>query len=83
VIGIIAWVISDSYAWGVGSIFLISVVPITLLFIKPINDQLLNPTATFSSEQVERLLAQWNPRHWVRTIASGIAFVLFLIGLDG
>jgi hypothetical protein len=44
----------------------------------PINDQLLDPDAQRSDSQTEDLLTQWAPRHWVRSIANGLSFVVYL-----
>ena len=76
--GVLAWYNSSSYLWLVGAIFLISVVPITLLFIKPINDVLLNPENNPESEETKQLLINWGPKHWIRTVVSAIAFLLYI-----
>ena len=76
--GILAWYYSSNYFWLVGALFLISVVPITLFIIKPINDVLLNPNNDPESEATQQLLLKWGPKHWIRTIVSGIAFLLYL-----
>lgn len=82
VFGMVSWHYSKNTEWLIGSIFLISVVPITLLFIKSINDQLLDPKSSLSSDEVLSLLKKWNPRHWLRTAVSLVAFVLFLMALS-
>ena len=76
--GVLAWYYSNSYLWLVGGLFLISVVPITLIFIKPINDVLLKPENDPESEVTQQLLLKWGPKHWIRTVVSGIAFLLYL-----
>lgn len=78
VTGILAWYYSTDYMWLIGGLFLISVVPITLIFIKPVNDVLLNPENDAESENTQQLLLKWGPKHWIRTIVSGIAFLLYL-----
>lgn len=83
VTGFISWFYSDNSYWLIGAIFLFSVVPITLLFIKPINDQLLHPERPLESSEVLNLLKQWNPRHWVRSIVSLVSFVCYLLALSG
>jgi len=81
--GVASWYQTGGMYWIVGAILLISVVPITLLFIKPINDQLLKPDHGIESEQIVALLKQWNPRHWVRSIASFASFLCYLIAMSG
>ena len=83
VLGIIAWLLSDNAYWLIGAVFLVSVVPITLLYIKQINDQLLHPKQALEPEAVIALLTQWNPRHWVRSGVSFVAFVCYLVALAG
>lgn len=54
-----------AYASGLGTIWLLaalllgSVVPITLLVIKPVNDQLMSQTLDSSSSLAGELLARW------------------------
>lgn len=76
--GILAWYYESESFWLVGAILLISVVPITLIFIKPINDVLLSPENDPESENTHALLLKWGLKHWIRTIVSGIAFLLYL-----
>ena len=83
VLGFVAWSSSNNVNWLVGAIFLISVVPITLLFIKSINDQLLSPSKSLEPAEVIALLIQWNPRHWIRTGASFVAFLCYLLAITG
>lgn len=81
ILGVVAWLYSQQVLWLVGSVFLISVVPITLIIIKPINDQLLKPSHDLNSEEVVKLLEQWNPKHWIRSIVSCISFICYLVAL--
>ena len=76
---LIAWYFSEILLWLIGAIFLISVIPITLIFIKPINDILLAADNNPESEKTQQLLKRWGPKHWWRTIVSGLAFILYLI----
>ena len=78
VAGSLAWYNSENVWWLIGGVFLISVVPITLILIKPINDVLLNPDNDPESEDTQKLLLKWGPKHWIRTVISGIAFLLYL-----
>ena len=82
ILGIVAWLFSQQILWLVGALFLVSVVPITIFIIKPINDQLLHPTHELKSEEVMKLLEQWNPKHWIRSIVSFISFVCYLVALS-
>ena len=66
-----------------GALLLISVVPITLIAIKPINDILLAPDNDPDSLETGALLQRWGPKHWLRTVVSGISFLLYLIAVVG
>jgi len=77
--GVVAWYINENILWIVGAAFLISVVPITLVLIKPINDVLLNSENDPESDNTQQLLLSWGPKHWIRTIVSGISFVIYII----
>jgi uncharacterized membrane protein len=74
-----------AYFWGAGPTWLLSavliasVVPFTLLVVEPLNDQIraLDPSADAAVE----LLMRWGRLHWLRTLASGAAFVMCLIAI--
>ena len=76
--GVVAWWGGLGVLWLTGSIILISVVPITLVLIKPINDVLLSRESDPDSQETQGLLVRWGPKHWIRTVVSGVAFVLYL-----
>ena len=80
-LGLLTWHSSAQIAWLIGALFLVSVVPVTLWLIKPINDQLLDPDKTLDAEAVTALLKRWNPLHWIRTVVSGVAFLCYLTAL--
>ncbi len=82
VLGVVTWRSSGEVLWLIGALLLVSVIPITLLFIKPINDRLLGPEGSLEAEDVTVLLRKWNPRHWVRSIASGASFLCYLVAMD-
>ncbi len=76
--GSIVWYQSSELLWLVGSLLLVSVIPITLILIKPINDILLNSEKAIEANEASDLLVRWGPKHWLRTIASGCSFLVFL-----
>ena len=76
--GLAAWYLSSNVLWLLGALLLISVVLITLIVIKPVNDILLNSENDPDSTETEALLKQWGPRHWLRTIVSGTSFIIYL-----
>lgn len=76
--GIIQWYLSRDSLWAVGAALLFFVIPFTVVVLKPINDQLLDPNAQRSDSQTKDLLTQWAPRHWVRSVVSGLSFAVYL-----
>ena len=77
--GFAAFGVGGNVLWAIGSFFLVSVIPITLVAIKPINDVLLDANHSPDASDTERLLHQWGLKHWWRSVVSGIAFILFLL----
>ena len=78
VAGIGAWLTGASPTWLVGSLLIFAVLPFTLLVIKPINTQLLDPRIDRTSDAVHDLLQRWARLHGVRTILSLASSILFL-----
>jgi len=73
-----AWLGGADHLWLGAAILIGSVVPFTLIVIKPVNDALLqNGDAAL---EIGSLLKRWGSLHWLRTVASGLAFLLCLIG---
>jgi len=79
--GLVAWRISNNRLWLAAAILLGSVVPLTLLVIKPVNDVLMSQDASRSAD-VGALFAQWGRLHLIRTIASGAALFCCLASLS-
>ena len=77
----IVWYQSMNAFWLFGALLLFSVIPITLIFIKPVNDVLLSAGNNPDSADTERLLKTWGTKHWWRTTVSGIAFMLYLVAI--
>jgi hypothetical protein len=76
-----AFFLGAGRAWLVAAILLGSVVPFTLIVIKPVNDQLLGGTLDPASPENLRLLTRWGELHAWRTVASGLAFLGCVLGL--
>ena len=55
-----------------------AVIPFTLMVIKPVNDALLQNRNAAS--EIAALLTRRGYLHWARTVASGLAFLLCLVG---
>lgn len=74
------WFLGAGVVWLVGGLLLVSVVPFTLLCVKPVNDVLMAAGRDPGSPETTELLHRWSRLHMVRTVLSGLAFVLFLVG---
>jgi hypothetical protein len=77
---IAAWLRGAGRMWLAAAVLLGSVVPFTLVVIKPVNDALLQG-GDVSAVELGALLVRWGYLHWARTVASGLAFLLCLVGV--
>ena len=73
-----AWRLEGRVAWLIGGTLYLLVVPFTLIVIMPTNKRLESQELDIRSEEAGRLLRRWGRLHAVRTILSGIAFLVFL-----
>jgi hypothetical protein len=78
---ILAWWIGGDATWLVGGIPLLLVVPFTLLVIFPTNRRLEDPELDLRSAEAGDLIRRWGRLHALRTLLSGMAFLVFLTGL--
>lgn len=76
---IVAYLLGAGRAWLLSAVLIGSVVPFTLLIVEPLNDQIksIDPSA----ERAVELLIKWGRLHWVRTAASGAAFLICLAAI--
>jgi uncharacterized membrane protein len=81
VTAISAWLTSSKSLWLAGGIFIVAVIPFTLVIILPTNNRLLDPSLDRSSDLALQLLSRWERLHAVRTALSLISFVVFLFAL--
>lgn len=76
-----AWWFVGGVSWLTGGILLLLVVPFTLVAILPTNKRLESKELDLHSEEAGRLLRRWGRLHAVRSVLSGLAFLLFLSDL--
>ena len=74
-----AWSSGAGILWLATAVLIGSVVPFTLLIVKSVNDRLLR--GGISATELSALLVRWGHLHWIRTLASGAAFVISLTDL--
>lgn len=71
-----AWAQGSAAVVLVAGLLLGAVVPFTLIVIMPTNKRLLDPTLDRGSPETGTLLARWGRLHAVRSVVSGVAFLL-------
>jgi hypothetical protein len=72
VTGVATWIHGEGVLWLAGGVMIFTVVPFTLLVIKPTNERLLAPGRDLTSVETRRLLERWGRLHAVRS-ALGLA----------
>jgi hypothetical protein len=80
---IASWWFDRRFAWLAGGLLLLSIIPFTLIVIRPINKRLESRELNLRSEEAGHLLRRWGRLHAVRSILSIAAFILFLFLLLG
>lgn len=73
------WLMGAKLSWLIGGMFLVAVIPFTLLVIFPTNKQLLDPALDKDSQRAHQLLTRWGRLHAVRSFLSLVAFVMFML----
>ncbi len=74
-----AWLMGGSVWWLVGGVFLVAVIPYTLIVALPTNNKLLDPTIDKNPDLARRLLIRWGRVHTVRSIMSLATFMVFMM----
>jgi uncharacterized membrane protein len=74
-----AWLLGAGVWWLVGGVLIGSVVPFTLIVIRPTNDRLLAPDRDLTSDETRALLQRWGRLHAVRGVLSSLASLLLLL----
>jgi hypothetical protein len=73
-----SWWQGAGLLWLASAVLLFAVIPFTVLVIMPVNHRLLAPGRNPEAPDTEALLRRWGPLHTVRTVLSGLAFLLAL-----
>jgi hypothetical protein len=77
--GVAAWAQGSATPVLVAGLLLGAVVPFTLIVIMPTSKRLLNPALDRGSPEAAELLARWGSLHTVRSVVSGVAFLLLAL----
>ena len=73
-----AWLTGAPWKWLLGALFILAVIPYTLLVIRPTNRKLLDPALDRESDIAQRLLKRWGRLHAVRSVLSLLASLTFV-----
>ena len=75
-----AWLLEDGWL-AFGTLLFGSVVPLTLIVIRPTNVKLMDPALDSRSKEAGDLLKRWGPLHAIRSAFSSASFIVFLVRL--
>jgi hypothetical protein len=75
--GIARGVLGEEPLWIWGAALILSVIPFTLIVIRPTNNRLLDQRRDRGSNETHELLHAWGRLHGVRTVLSLAASVLY------
>src|SRR5260370_26967244 len=75
---VLAWWLGGVASWLVGALLIGSVVPVTLVIIKPTNAQLLMQVRDLASAETRALLEKWGRLHAVRSVLRLTPTLIFL-----
>jgi hypothetical protein len=81
VCGAVLWVRGNGTLWLWGSTLIFSVVPFTLIVIRPTNKRLEESDRDTGSDETRRLLEKWGHLHAVRSGLSFVASILYASAL--
>ena len=81
--GLAAWLLGAGLVWLIAALFILAVVPVTLIIILPTNKQLLASGRDLGSSETRELLVKWGQLHAIRSVLSLIASVIFVWQLVG
>ena len=78
-----SWWFDRGLSWLIGGLLLLLIIPFTFIAILPTNKRLESRELDLRSEEAGYLWRRWGRLHAVRSILSGVAFVIFLLRLIG
>ena|SRR5215467_1603373 len=78
-----SWLLGAGSLWLVGALFIVAVVPVTLIIIFPTNNKLLAPGRDLGSPETRELLVKWGQLHAFRSVLSLVASCIYVWQLVG
>jgi hypothetical protein len=76
--GVAAWLLGAGVMWLVGALFILAVVPATLIIIFPTNNRPLAPGRDLASSETRELLVKWGQLHAIRSVLSSVASTIYV-----
>jgi len=76
-----AWFSGSGIQWLIGALLLVSMFPLTAVFIVPTNRALLKVDAAKTPQEAMMLLSRWGRWHAVRTLLGSLSFIVFIFAL--
>ncbi len=77
-----AFYVTRDWRWLAGAVVLVANWPYTLLFILPVNDELMSITIERADEKSTALIRKWGSLHAVRTFLGAAATAIFVWALN-
>ena len=75
--GLARGILAGGPLWISAAVLILSVIPFTLVVVRPTNDRLLDPRRDRASAETRQLLSSWGRLHLVRTVVSVVASILY------
>jgi Anthrone oxygenase len=77
-LGIVRSVQGGGRLWFSAAVLILTVIPFSLIVVRPTNTQLLDPRRDRQSDETRHLLQTWGRLHGVRSLLSVLASILFV-----
>ncbi len=77
-LGVLEWIVTGNWLWGIGAALLVANWPYTLLVIMPVNKLLDDTQIEAAGPQTRALIEQWGRLHAVRSLLGAASLFVFL-----
>ncbi len=81
-LGLLAWLLTRDWRWGLGAIVLVANWPFTLVAIMPVNNRLMAASTEQPAADVRAMIGRWGRLHAVRSLLGAAATVIFVWALN-
>ena len=77
-LGILEWIVTGNWQWGLGALLLVANWPYTLLVIMPVNKEIEATSIQAAGPQTRVLIERWGRLHALRTLLGFASLAVFL-----